>query len=378
MRIIVVGGGITGLTTAYNLAKMGASDVKVFEKRYINSGSSTRNASHFRVHFWSKENALFAIKSRKIILNLANETGWNPVFHQSGYLWLLHSEEQLEAFKKSNEMWKSLGVGEKILEMDEVKERFPYINTEDYIAAFFGPQDGKVHHDHVSLGYYSAAKELGVKFYEHTKVEKIILEKNRVTGVKTEKGDFKADIVVVAAGVWSRDILKTCNVDIPIEPERKEICVTEPVKHFIDPLVIDMKTGAYAGQTIRGEIIGSVDKPKIKGLVPQINTLAWASYWTKYITNVIPCLKYIKIMRAWSGYYAVTPDHSHILGRDPEWPEGLYVHTGYSGHGFMMSPYGGEVLAHHILTGEIPELMKPFLPTRFKEGKLVKETMVIG
>jgi len=275
-------------------------------------------------------------------------------------------------------MWESLGVAGKILPIEDVKRKYPYINTENYVAAFYGPQDGKVHHDHVSYGYYKASLKLGVRFLENTKVEKILVKGEKVVGVETTKGKIDADTIVVAAGVWSKEILSTCNIDLPITPERKEICVTEPVKHFIGPLIIDMKTGAYVGQTVRGEIIGSIAKPEVKGLMPQINTLVWATTWIKSITQVIPSLKYFKIMRAWSGFYNVTPDHSHILGRDPEWPEGLYVHTGYSGHGFMMSPLGGLLVAKNIITGEIPELMRPYLPTRFKEERLIKETMVIG
>jgi len=116
----------------------------------------------------------------------------------------------------------------------------------------------------------------------------------------------------------------------------------------------------------------------VKGLLPLKNTLIWTKNWIKSITKVIPSLKYVRILRIWSGYYNVTPDHSHILGRDPEWPEGLFVNTGYSGHGFMMAPLAGKLLAEYIVTEKIPELMKPFLPTRFKEGKLVHETIVIG
>ena len=378
MKIVIVGGGITGLSTAFNLAKMGVRDIIIVEKSYINSGSSTRNASHFRVHFWSKENSQFALESRKILLNLSKETGWNPIFDVSGYLWLLSSEELLKSFKKSNEMWRSLGVEGQILPIEDVKKMYPYINVDDYVAAFFGPQDGKIHHDHVSYGYYRACVKKGVKFLEYTKVKKILAEGSRVKGVETDKGKINADTVVVAAGVWSKSILNTINIDIPTTPERKEIGVTDPLKHFLKPLIIDTKTSAYITQTVRGELIGSIAKPIEEGLLPLRNTLTWTKHWIKSITKVIPSLKYVRILRMWSGYYNVTPDHSHILGRDPEWPEGLYVNTGYSGHGFMMAPLGGKLLAEYIVTGEIPELMKPFSPTRFKEGKLVHETIVIG
>jgi sarcosine oxidase subunit beta len=86
----------------------------------------------------------------------------------------------------------------------------------------------------------------------------------------------------------------------------------------------------------------------------------------------------LMFLRSWAGYYAITPDHSHILGREPAWPENLYVATGFSGHGLMMAPLTGELIAKNILNDEVDELMKPFLPTRFKEGTLLHETMKIG
>jgi len=378
-NILIVGSGIVGLTTAYNLAKLGENNVTVIEQKYIAYGSSTRNAGHFRVHFWAPENTRFAIEARKRLLDFASKIRWNAEIDLGGYLWLLYKEEQVRAYKRSNmEIWSKFNVSGKILTPEEISERFPYINLEGVIAGFYGPQDGKMNPNAIVFGYYEEAKKMGVKFLPYTKAEKIIVDNNKVKGVQTSKGVIESNKVLVSAGGWSAELLKGIGINLPIEVERKEIGVTEPINYFIKPFVVSLKSGVYVGQMVRGEVLGSIDYPIVKGVKPFDTTLDWIHKWSKNAVEIIPSIKHLMFLRTWSGYYVVTPDHSHILGRDPEWPENLYVATGFSGHGFMMAPFAGEVMAKNILYDEINELMKPYLPTRFKEEKLIHETMVIG
>jgi len=378
MKITVVGAGVTGLALAYNLVKLGAGDVIVFEKKYIGYGSSTRSGARFRVHFWAEENTRFAINSVKLLERIGEETDWNPIIDHGGYLWLLSDEEELERFKKSNEMWRRLGVPGKFLEPHEVKERYPYIDVDGILAGFFGPQNGRFHHDYVCYGYLSNARKLGARIYEETEVKRIQVEGGRISGVETDKGFFDSDVVVLASGAWTNILLRELGISLPVKPLRKEVAITEPYRYFIDPLIIDTKTGAYVGQTLRGELLGSIDIPTEWGLIGMETRLKLFQEWAKAITLRIPILSEANLMRTWGGYYMVSRDSSHVMGRDPEWPEGLYVAYGYSGHGFMMAPLVGRLLAENILTGKVDELMRPFLPTRFKEGRLVPETLVIG
>lgn len=377
-KIVIIGAGITGLTTAYYLSKLKAGEIHVFEKKYLNFGASTRNAGHFRVHFGYDGNILFSRKSREMLINLAKELGWNSVFDIGGYLWLLYKDEHIKLFEDHNKKWKKLGIAGKLMDLKEVKKRYPYLNLEGYKAAFFGPQDGKIHHDAVSFGYYYGAMRRGVKFHLYSEVSEILIRDNTVVGVKVGEKTFDADTVVVAAGIWTRDLLKKIDVDIPLEPLRKEICVTEPMKYFIKSFIIDTKTSAYIAQTLRGEGIGSIGLPKKPGVTNLNNTARWSVNWAKAISRIIPALRTIRYLRVWSGHYNVTPDYSHTVGRVDDWPEGLYVNTGYSGHGFMMAPYAGYLLAKYIASEELPEPLKPFSPERFKRGELIKETLIVG
>ncbi len=383
---VIVGGGLVGLAIAFSMAELGEKGIAVVESRYVAYGASGRNAAHFRVHFWARENVVYAIESRKRLLDIKRFVGDvrpdDPRLSLDigGYLWLIDKEEVLEAYRRTNEqIWKPLGYPVEFLTPEEVRERFPYINLGDeYIAAVYGPQDGKINYAFIAMKLAERLRSLGVEVIENTRVNRIVVESGKVKGIETSRGVIESETVTVAAGAYSKEILKTAGVDIPLEPVRKEIGVLEHTKYFIKPLVIDMKSGAYVGQLPRGEILGSIDVKVEPGLKPLENTYLWVSKWLKEARRIIPKIARYRLVRTWSGYYAMTPDHSHILGRDEEWPQGLYVATGFSGHGAMMSLYTGEVMAKYILSGKIEDTMKPYLPTRFKEGKLVNETMVIG
>jgi sarcosine oxidase subunit beta len=378
MSIVIVGGGVIGCSIAYNLAKLGTKDVTIVEKDIPNHGTSTRSASRFRVHFWTEENVRFATESRRIFLNLASATKWNPIISIGGYLWLLPNEKHLKAFEKANQMWARLGVAGTFFSPEETREQYPYLNTDGFVQAFFGPQDGSLHHDYVTYGYYMASKAMGVRCVEHAEATKITLEDGKVTGVETDQGPVKGEKVILAAGAWTADLARTVGIELPMEPVKKEILITEPFRFFLEPFIVDNGTSGYFGQTLRGEILGGIDVPVEKGLRPLNTSILCAKEWAKTVTRVVPAMKYARAFRGWSGYFDPTSDGSHILGSDPEWPRGLHVAAGFGGHGFLMAPLTGEVMARYVAFEEIPELMEPFLPTRFKEGRLVNETLVVG
>ncbi|MGQ9552308.1 MAG: NAD(P)/FAD-dependent oxidoreductase, partial [Candidatus Bathycorpusculaceae bacterium] len=211
-----------------------------------------------------------------------------------------------------------------------------------------------------------------------TEAERIIIENGKVKGVQADRGSIEAEKILVAAGAWTSEIMKTADVVLPIEPEKKEVGVTEPINYFIGPLLISLKNNSYVGQMANGEVIGSIDYPIVKGLAPEENTLDWFYAYADAASELVPAVKNLMLLRSWTGYYIMSPDNSHIMGRASEWPENLYVATGYSGHGFVMSHLVGDLMARNMLHDEVDYLMEPFLPSRFQEERLIKEEMVIG
>ena len=382
--VVIVGGGAAGVSTAYAFARLGYAEqlsILLLEKGYLGRGSATRNAGRFRVHFFSRENTRFAIESRKRILELPKLTGVNPVIVLGGYLWLFESEEAYRAFSRFNEqLWKPMGVPVEVMAVDEARERFPHINVEGFVGAVFGPQDGSVHHDYMVMGMASYASKRGVGIALYRRVEEIVVEGGRVRGVRVEGyGTIEARNVVIAAGVWSGKLLSKLGISLPLKPVRKSLLVTEPYRYILREFVVLFERGSYVAQTPKGEIMATERYPAGEPETTSYEgvSLRWLIATAKLIDRLLGGVG-VNVMRVWSGHYNMTPDHSHILGRDPEWPEGLYVITGFSGHGLMMSPYAGELLAVNIAEDRIPGDMKPYLPTRFKEGKLIHEELVIG
>ena len=380
--VVIIGGGIAGLSTAWGLVREGYNEVIVIEKEFIGYGSSIRNAGRFRVHFFSRENTIFAIESRKRILEMSKWSDFNPLTATTGYLWLLYSENSLDIFKKYNkDIWAPLGYPVRLLDPEEVSRRYPYINTDGVVAGVLGPQNGVFHPDFVIMGLASYVSKHGVQIREYMNVSRILVENDRVKGVYVEGlGPIYSEKVVVAAGAWSGALLETAGVEIPAEPVRKSLLVTEPYRYTIRPLIIPFEHKAYIGQTFKGEILASRGGYKDEPRDMDINkvSLRWLTETARVVAQVLRTGSKLRVVRVWSGTYYATPDHSHLLGRDPEWPEGLYVNTGYSGHGMMLGLYAGELLAKLILYDKEYEHLGFFKPSRFREGRAIHEGLVVG
>ncbi len=381
--ICIVGGGVVGLAIAYYLKKFDRRlRVGVFEKRYFGYGGSTRNAGHFRVHFWTYENSKYASESIKLLMKFMGETGWNPTIMRSGYLWLISDERVWKAYEDTNtRIWSRLGNPVIFMDIDEVSKKYPYLNLDGFIGAVFGPQDGKLHHDIVVYGYLDRFRRMDGEAHPYTPVLTINVKNGKVKGIDLGHKTVECEKVIVAAGEGSRILFDSLEIEIPIKIKRKELYVSEPYSLFIDPLVIDTREdsmGLYITQSLRGELMGSLDYPEAYDDLTHETTLEHYIVYAKKLVRLVPILRYSTIMRCWSGNYVTTPDNSHIMGRDPYWPEGLYVATGFSGHGFMLAPYTGYLMARHVIYGETPDIMQPYTPERFREGKLINESLVIG
>ncbi|MEQ9715051.1 MAG: FAD-binding oxidoreductase [Candidatus Asgardarchaeum sp.] len=375
-EVVIIGAGVTGLGIAYQLAKRGFKDVIVIEQRYPSFGASGRNAGGVRQQWDTEENIILARESVKMFKKLPQELDWNFFFRQTGYLILAFTEEEVKKYKENIKLQNKLGVPSRWVSPEKAKEIAPVIDESKILGAAYNPTDGVLHPIRLVYGYWKKVKEMGINVYIYTKVTGIKVENGKIKGVITDKGEIEAGIVVNAAGAFSRYVAEMAGVELPNQPYRREIMVTETLKPIINPMIISFHHGLYITQTNNGEIIGGMGNPYEKPGINFKSSPDFLERFARVAVQVLPDLRYVKVLRQWAGCYDITPDHRPILGEVDE-VEGFIQANGYSGHGVMISPMVSKLIAELIVEGKTSIPIDSLNLRRFKEGEVKMEHMVV-
>jgi len=374
--VVIVGGGIMGLALAYELAKRGTSDVLVLEQGYLNAGASGRNGGGVRAQWTTPTMIRLAKRSLALCDRFAVEMGINIWFRRGGYLFLAPTPQQVSRIERNAELHRQEGLRTRILSPAQALEVVPELDASRFLAASHNPDDGVVFPWPFLWGYATQAEALGAKVRTFTRVTGFDTSGPRVTAVRTDRGRVACDLVVVAAGAWSKEVAALAGVALPNRPTRHEILVTEPLKPWLDPLVSVLGNGLYFSQSQRGEIVGGMGDPaEPEGLV-QGSTLRFLSRFARAATECVPALAGVKVVRQWAGCYDVTPDNNPILGAAGF--DNFHQLSGFVGHGFMMAPAMAELYATWLAGGAKDELFDRFAIGRFSGGPVAKEDFIIG
>ena len=376
-RCVVIGAGIMGLAAAYNLARFGVDRIVVVDESYLCGGASGRNGGGVRAQWSSETNIRLMRRSIEICDEFATRMRINVWFRQGGYLFLARSDEMVKKLTASVELQREHGIPTRMLDAKETKALVPELDTSSIIAASFNPDDGVVFPWPFVWGYARECERLGVDIHTHTRVTELETEGDRITAVVTDRGRIATPKVIVAAGAWSPEVTRMVGVELPSHPHRHEICSTEPLKPFLSPLVGDLATGLYFSQSMRGEVVGGISNVDVPVGLDQHSSLRFLALYARSLTRTMPRLGGVRVLRQWSGCYDITPDGNPLVGKVDEM-EGLILTSGFMGHGFMMAPIMGELLARHLLFGEEKELFERWNLRRYREGKLLSETMILG
>ncbi|MFL5318605.1 MAG: FAD-dependent oxidoreductase [Myxococcaceae bacterium] len=376
-KVVIIGGGIMGLALAHNLAQRGESDVVVIDKSYLCGGASGRNGGGVRMQWGTTSLIELAKRSIDLMKGFAREMGINVWLRQGGYLFLARSRQVAQRLEKGAHLHNKHGVRTEILGPDAGRELVPQLTMKGVIACAWNPDDGVIFPWPFLWGYAQAAEKKGVRVETFTTVKGFEVSQGRIQKVVTDRGDIACDQVVLASGAWSPQVAKLAGVELPNKPFRHEICSSEPLKPFLGPLVSVLDSGLYFSQSMRGEIVGGMGDPKEPPGLNMGSTLRFLSRYSQALTEQMPIVGKIKILRQWAGCYDVTPDHSPILGHTPGFSNFLQM-SGFVGHGFMMAPAVAERMAEWMLRGNSDELFTRFNLTRFAEGRMEREDMIIG
>jgi sarcosine oxidase, subunit beta len=374
--VVIVGGGSHGLATAYYLARNhGITNVAVLEKSYIGSGAAGRNTTIIRANYRTPEGAEFYRESVKLYERLGADLDFNLLFSQQGHLTLAHSDRALITMTERAEVNQLLGIDSRVVGRDEIAELCPELDLSEQVTwpimgALYHPPGGIIRHDAVVWGLARGADRRGVEIHPYTEVTGIERANGRVTGVRTTRGNIACDTVVSATAGWSTLVCDLAGVPLPITTHILQAFVTEPLKPFLDVIIVSAQMHVYISQTDRGELlIGAEIEPYTT--YRTTSTFPFLEYSARHTLELFPQLESVKVLRQWTGLCDLSPDYSPILGATEV--KGFLISAGWGTYGFKAAPIVGTTLAEQIATGRTPDLIAPFALERFHTDTLVSE-----
>ena len=372
MDVVVVGGGIVGLSSTDALAAAGA-DVTLCESDSLGTGSITRSAGGIRTQFWTRVNVRLSIESLRVWKSFEATFGVDIAHRRPGYLFLARTPETANRFRESVAMQRDLGVDSEFLSPTAAVERCPGLDPDGFVGATYNGADGFADPNLAVQGYATSAREAGIDVRTGTPVVDIVTDGGRVTGVETDAERIDTDFVVNAAGAWAATVADLAGVDLPIHPRRRQIAVVDPSRPVSAdvPLTIDLEEGSYFrperdGAALVGGHFAETESDADPDAYSDSMGLDWAAtaveraaVYTSYFDGDS------RIRRGWAGLYAVTPDHHLIV---EETIAVLVTAAGFSGHGFQHAPATGRLVAELCTDGEASLVdIEPLSDCRFED-----------
>ena len=369
--VIIIGGGGHGLATAFYLAaNHGVTKVAVIERGYIGSGNVGRNTTLIRSNYMMDGNTQFFEHSLKLWEGLSHTLNYNVMVSQRGQIVLAHGPSQLDVLARKGNIMRLNGIDAELLDRGDVMRILPYL---DYSPGTRFPiyggllqrRAGTVRHDAVAWGYARAADRLGVDIIENCEVTGFLEEGNRITGVRTTRGEIHAERTAISVAGHSSQLAAMAGLRLPVESHILQAFVTEPIKPFVDHVISFGAELFYISQSDKGGLVfgGHIDGFNTftqRGQFPKIQTVAECA------VALIPSISRIRLLRHWGGIQDMTPDGSPFIGRTPR--DALYLNGGWCYQGFKATPATGWCFAHTIANDEEHPLSRHLSLDRFTRG----------
>ena len=375
--VVVIGGGVMGLSTAYHLARAGVTDVVLVEKGELGSGSTCKAAGGVRAQFSDAVNIELGARSLRTFETFEATFGQEIDLHQVGYLFLLEKPEHVEAFEKNIALQNELGVPSRLIDVSEAKALSP-------LDQHRGTPRGRVLADGWALHTRERRQRLrgsgaacGRASCPRLRGHRDRVQRGSITAVVTDRGAIATDTVVCAAGAWSRGLGAMVGVDLPVEPLRRQILTTAPMPGLDPhtPFTIDFTTSFYFHGEGQGLLLGMSDPHETPGF-RLTESDEWLAGLGEAIERRAPAISEVGLGAGWAGLYEMTPDHNALVGEAEGVSRFLYA-TGFSGHGFLMGPAIGEVM-RDLYLGRSPVVdVSPLTAARFAGSDLRPELNIV-
>jgi sarcosine oxidase subunit beta len=362
--VVVIGGGVMGAAALRYLAELGCARPLLLERETLGSGSTGHCAGGVRTLFSDELNVRIGLESIRRLQRFEEELGEQLDLRLAGYLFLLDNATDVDRFTADLVHQAAQGIETRALTPTEAQEIVPQLAVDDLCGAVFNPVAGFVTPDLVVQGCARQAARLGARVEQSRPAERILVEDGRVTAVQTTRGRVETDCVVLTAGVWSRQLAATAGFDLPVQPEKRFMYITEQAPDFPEllPLTIDFGTSFYFHREGSAILFGGREQ-SLDELAP-------------HATRRLPALAELEVRHTIWGYYEMSPDHNAIVGKAAE-PTGLIYATGFSGHGFQQGLVVGEHLAQLALGLEPTFDLSHLDVSRFTHGTARAELNII-
>ncbi|MEO8105987.1 MAG: FAD-dependent oxidoreductase [Actinomycetes bacterium] len=360
-QYVVVGGGVIGTSIAYHLATMGANDVVLLERKQLTSGTTWHAAGEVVSGGASEDPLWMARYSRELYTRLEAETGLSTGFKDVGYLQLATTERRDEAYRRETAYMRSIGIEKQILAPEQILDIVPMMKVDDVIHGFWTPDEGRANPVDVTMSMAKGARMKGAAIFEETEVIDFVVTDNRITGVVTERGTIECEKVVLASGLWGRELAAKAGVTVPLQAAEHYYLLTEPIDGVTTenvPVIEDPEAYGYYREEGGGLLVGMFEPvgaawsldgtPKESAftvLPPDWDRL---SPFLEKAMQRFPALEDAGIRTLFCGPESFTDDISPMLGESPE-VDGLYLACGLNSVGILMGGGLGHVMAQWLI-----------------------------
>lgn len=381
-RVVIVGGGSTGTSVAFQLARRFRADggrrtVLLVERDTVGAGPTSKSIGIIRLHYSFHPLVAMAQRSLELFARFEQLTGNTADFSRVGFL-LVVSEPQMPTLRENVALQHRLGIRADVLNPDDLRRLDPRLSTDDVAGAAWEPDSGFADGYATATGFAAAARRDGAEIWETTSVSGIELQGGRVKGVTTSRGFVDASAVLVAAGPWTPPLLAPLGIEVPIVAAREQVVQLAPPPAFgqLRFVVEDLIQGLFARPEAGGTVLAGVLEDEAEDVVSADAFRQRVDF--DYVERVggmwarrFPDAAGADVRGGYASLYDVTPDWQPMLGA-VDGVEGLFIAAGFSGHGFKLAPSLGEVLAAHILGEQPPVDVSIFRLARFAEGRLLR------
>jgi sarcosine oxidase subunit beta len=374
--VVIIGAGGHGVAAAYYLARdHGITNVAVLEKGYLGGGNTGRNTTIIRSNYLTPEGVQFYDASVRIWQQLSEELRLNLFYATRGHFTLAHTDAAMRTMRWRAEVNKHYKIDSEVVDAAEVKRACPQIDLScgghaPILGALYHAPGAIARHDAVAWGYARGASEAGVEIHQQTQVTGIDVVGGRVRAVRTNRGTIETGKVLSAVAGSTPRVTDMVGLRTPIIVHPLQAMVSEPMKPWLDPILVSGSLHVYVSQSARGELVmgASLDPYEVQSTR---STLDFVEGLSAHMLDMFPFLSNVKVMRQWAGMADMTPDFAPIMGRTEV--DGFYLDAGWGTWGFKATPISGKTMAHTVATDRNHPLITGFSPDRFRRYALTGE-----